>query len=110
MLCLDPEAVAADLADRHITAQTVRQWQAQARWMRSLPGLRAVDAWALVACDVMAPEQLAAVSPRTLCRQVERLIRAESDATDSRDQAAPGLTVVTGWVRWARRTISRRAA
>ena len=110
VLCLDPEAVAADLADRHITAQTVRQWQAQARWMRSLPGLRAVDAWALVACDVMAPEQLAAVSPRTLCRQVERLIRAESEAAPGGAQDAPGLAVVTGWIRWARRTISRRAA
>ncbi len=52
LLALSPEEGQERLGVRHISAQTIRDWQAQALLACTVPGLRSREAQALVACGV----------------------------------------------------------
>ena len=52
LLALSPQDGEAKIAQRHISAQLILDWQAQAALACTVPGLRSREAQALVACGV----------------------------------------------------------
>jgi len=55
---------------RHISAQVIRDWQAQALLACTVPGLRSREAQALVACGVRDAQQLKARDATELCEDI----------------------------------------
>jgi hypothetical protein len=70
LLRLAPEQGEEQIRTRHISAQTIREWQAQALLACTVPGLKSREAQALAACGVHDAVELAALDPSELCEAV----------------------------------------
>ncbi|HCK84556.1 MAG TPA: hypothetical protein DHW63_08580, partial [Hyphomonadaceae bacterium] len=70
LLALAPEEAEAKADARHISAQTIRDWQAQALLACTAPGLKSREAQALVACGVRSANDLASADAVALCDAV----------------------------------------
>jgi len=111
LLARSPEDVALRLKLGHIKADTVREWQVEARLACRVPNLRALDVKILVACGITEPEELAK------CEALELLDRVDLFVSTSEGQRAirggghqPDLDVVTGWIESARHARTLKAA
>ncbi len=104
------EDVAREMNNRRITAETIRQWQQQARIACSVPNLRRHDAQILVACGMDDPEKIATMAPAKLFAQVDQFLRSKTGMRLIRSGKKPDLAEVTDWIRWARHTRSVQAA
>ncbi len=111
LLARSPEDVALRLKLGHIKADTVREWQIQARLACRVPNLRVLDVKILVACGICEPEDLAK------CEALELLDRVDLFISTSEGQRAirggghqPDLDVVTGWIESARHARTLKAA
>jgi predicted flap endonuclease-1-like 5' DNA nuclease len=111
LLARSPEDVALRLKLGHIKADTVREWQIQARLACRVPNLRVLDVKILVACGICEPEDLAK------CEALELLDRVDLFISTSEGQRAirggghqPDLDVVTGWIESARHARALKAA
>ncbi|MEO2009347.1 MAG: DUF4332 domain-containing protein [Pirellulaceae bacterium] len=104
-------AVAADGIDaRHITEQTIRQWQDQAKLVCQIPGLRGHDAQILVGCDYRHPNQIAQADPDEMLAKVEPYIQTREGQWAVRSGKAPDRVEVVGWIANAGRCRKLRAA
>jgi predicted RecB family nuclease len=103
LLRLDPERAAADLSARHINAQTIRDWQAQARLACTVPGLKSREAQALAAVGVRDAEALAVQDVEALCEAIGEW--GLSDAGQRAWGAAPAPSVddIATWMLRAER-------
>ena len=72
LLALNAEEGESKIDAGHISAQTIRDWQAQALLACTVPGLRSREAQALVACGITTPEELIDMDPTDLCDGVAR--------------------------------------
>ena len=63
LLKAHPIALAARLDDRHITEQTITDWQDQARLVCTIPGLRGTGAQLLVGAGYRTPAAMARPTP-----------------------------------------------
>ncbi len=72
LLALKPEEGEAKIDARHISAQTIRDWQAQALLACTVPGLKSREAQALVACGVRDASSLARADAAALCEAIAR--------------------------------------
>jgi len=111
LLSKKPEDVVTRLKLGHIKADTVREWQIQARLACRVPNLRALDVRVLVACGICEPEDLAK------CEALELLDRVDLFISTSEGQRAirgggtqPDLDTVTGWIESARNARTLKAA
>lgn len=110
LLSADPEVVAEKLGNRRITADTIRQWQDQARLICQVPELRGHDAQILVACGVTEPEQLAAKRPVDLLALVGPFSDTSEGERIIRGGSKPDLEEVTDWIHWAQQSRTLTAA
>jgi hypothetical protein len=103
LLRLDPDRAQADIGVRHISAQTVRDWQAQARLACTVPGLKSREAQALAACGVSDARDLASRDAEQLCEAIGAW--GISDAGQRAWGSAPAPTVddVATWMLRAQR-------
>jgi hypothetical protein len=106
----DPEATAERLRNRHIKADTIRQWQQQTILVCRVPQLRGHDAQILVACGIHDPEKLAAIEPSVLWRRVEPFSETTEGKRFIRSGKAPDLEEVRGWIACAAQARPLRAA
>lgn len=110
LLDCDPDAVAAQLDVRHISANTIRDWQAQAQLVCDVAGLRGHDAQILVACEINDLDTLSAQNPATLLDRVETFLSTSEGERILRGSTRPDLAEVTDWIQSARHWPQRRAA
>ena len=98
----DPDAMAAKLDTRHITPETLRDWQDQSRLVASVPGLRGTHAQLLVGAGYRSVDALAAAEVDKLCAAVLAFRRTRDGQRVLRDGAAPDIERIKGWLESAR--------
>ncbi len=109
-LAADADQLASRLKYRRITGETIRQWQAQALLVCSVPELRGLDAQLLVACDVLRPEQLADADSVDLDRRVQAYLNTNEGKRLVRGSKVPDSARVASWIQRAQISRSHRAA
>ncbi len=111
LLDLDPDEAAESLGVRHIQAETIQAWQAQARLVCEVPNLRGHDAQILVGCGIESPEQLATAQSDALLPMVEAYSATRDGQWITRGKV-PDLAEISNWIQWAsqRRSETRSQA
>ncbi|MEZ6132105.1 MAG: DUF4332 domain-containing protein [Planctomycetaceae bacterium] len=102
--------VAAQLNNRRINADTILQWQGQARLVCQIPDLRGHDAQILVACGITEPEQLSAKRPVDLMALVGPFVDTSEGERIVRGGRKPDLEEVTDWIASAQNSRSLTSA
>lgn len=99
----DPALTAGDLNTRHITENTIIEWQHQARLVCSLPGLRGGHAQLLVGAGLTSIDAIAAADPGTAMAAILRYAQTSAGQHLLRDGQPPDLEKIVTWVANARR-------
>jgi Domain of unknown function (DUF4332) len=102
LLALSPEKGQSQIATRHISAQLIRDWQAQALLACTIPGLLSREAQALAACGVRDATELAAFKPAELAEAMGRWITSGDGARAWGEAPAPTREDVADWVARSR--------
>lgn len=110
LLAAEPAALAAKLKQKQITEATVRTWQQEATLVCCIPELRGHDAQLLVAAGITELAQLLKHSPDKLLELLTPLAASPAGKRILRNQAAPSLEEVTGWLTQARSARQLQAA
>jgi hypothetical protein len=105
LLRLDPDRAQADMGVRHITAQTVRDWQAQARLACTVPGLKSREAQALAACGVTDARDFASRDAENLCETIGEWGISDAGQRAWGNAPAPTVDDVATWMLRARRAL-----
>ena len=104
------ESMATKLNYKRITEVVVRNWQHQARLVCRIPNLRGHDAQILVACNMLEPEEIAAMRPQALFEFVGPFSETKEGQKIIRSGKKPDLAEVSDWVEWAQKNRSLQAA
>lgn len=110
LLAIDPEFLADKLDLRRVTAEIVTAWQDQARLVCRIPNLRGHDAQLLVACELTAPEDIAAMDTDTVYAQVSEIAESKQGQRILRGSDAPDRKEVADWISWAAQSRKLSAA
>jgi len=103
LLKLTPEEGEQRIDARHISAQTIRDWQAQALLACTVPGLKSREAQALVACGVSDAAELAQLDAAELCEAIARWGLSVEGQRAWGAAPAPTPDDVATWIARARR-------
>jgi predicted flap endonuclease-1-like 5' DNA nuclease len=103
LLALEPEQGEAAIDAGHISAQTIRDWQAQALLACTVPGLKSREAQALAACGVKDAVDLARRDAVELCDAVARWGLSEEGQRAWGNAPAPNEDDVATWIARAKR-------
>ncbi len=101
LLHLSPVAGAAMLNQRHISAQLVQDWQAQALLACTIPNLRSREAQALVMCDVRSAEDLRDANAATLREEIARWVESEDAKRAWGEASPPSEADIARWIESA---------
>jgi hypothetical protein len=101
LLAADPDATAAGLDVRHVSAQTVIDWQDQSRLVMSVPGLRGTHAQLLVGSGYRSASALAAADGNDLLVAVLQFAGSTEGQRVLRDGNPPDLEKIMGWIAGA---------
>ncbi|HYD72963.1 MAG TPA: DUF4332 domain-containing protein [Candidatus Binatia bacterium] len=112
LLRLEPEDGEEQIDARHISADVIRGWQAQAELACTVPGLKSREAQALAACGVSDAAELAQLDASELCEAVAQWGLSEEGQRAWGSAAAPTADDVATWIARAQRVTnaSERAA
>jgi predicted flap endonuclease-1-like 5' DNA nuclease len=88
---------------RHISAQVIRDWQAQALLACTVPGLKSREAQALVACGVRDANELEEMDAVELCEAIARWGLSEEGQRAWGNAPAPNEDDIQTWIERARR-------
>lgn len=103
LLACSPDDAQKEIGARHINAQVIRDWQAQALIACTVPGIKSREAQALVACDVRDAQELAARDAGELCEAIAQWGLSEEGARAWGSAAAPTPDDVATWIERAKR-------
>ncbi len=95
---------------RHISAQTIRDWQSQALLACTVPGLKSREAQALVACGVRGAHDLAQADAEHLVEAIASWGLSEDGARAWGAAPAPSVDDVATWIDRAKRSAKRTIA
>lgn len=104
------ESMATKLNYKRITADTIRQWQHQARLNCRVPNLRGHDVQLLVGVEITEPEELATMQPQNLLERVAPFADSKEGLKIIRSGKKPDLAEITDWITWAAENRSIQAA
>ncbi len=104
------ESLALKIKYKRISANVIRQWQQQARFVCRVPNLRGHDAQLLVACGITEPEELATMQPKALFDIIGPFAETKEGMKIIRNGKKPDLAEITDWIAWAADTRSLQAA
>ena len=104
------ESMASKIDYKRITADSIRQWQHQARLVCRIPHLRGHDAQLLVACGITEPEDLSVMHPEKLFDIIGPFSETKEGLKIIRSGKKPDLAEINDWIRWAQQTRSLQAA
>jgi predicted flap endonuclease-1-like 5' DNA nuclease len=107
LLAAEPAAAALKLGDRHITEETIRDWQDQARLVCAVPGLRGTQAQLLVGSGYRTAEDIRTAEAGALCAAVLGFAATPAGQRLLRDGPAPDIGEIKSWIEWA---VAARAA
>jgi hypothetical protein len=106
LLKLEPEDGEEQIDARHISADTIREWQAQALLACTVPGLKSREAQALAACGVRDAAELADLDAAELCEAVARWGLTDEGQRAWGSAAAPTADDVATWIGRAKRVVA----
>ena len=98
LLAADPEALAAELRVRFITAQRLRDWQAQARLVCTVPWLRGTHAQLLTGAGYPTADLITAAEPSQLCAAILKFAATRDGQSVLRSGAPPEMERILRWV------------
>ncbi len=98
LLDADADDMARKMSTRHITADVLRDWQAQSLLMVDVPGLRGHDAQLLVAAEVRDRTALRTADAESLLERVLDIARTSHGRSILRDSTPPDLEEVENWI------------
>jgi len=101
-LAANPPALAARLADRRIDAAMIEQWQAQARLVMTVAGLRGTSAQLLTGAGYSTAAAVATSDPDKLAAAVTAYAAGAEGQRLLRDSPPPEPDKIKGWVAMAR--------
>lgn len=97
----EPAALALLLDNRHITPQTIADWQDQARLACTVPGLRGTHAQLLVGAGYRSAEAIAAADADKLCADVLAFAASANGQRLLRNGDPPDIEKIKGWLEAA---------
>lgn len=98
----EPTALAVLLDNRHITPETITDWQDQARLVCSVPGLRGTHAQLLVGANYRSADAIAAAEADKLCADVLAFAASKDGQRVLRNGDPPDIEKIKGWLEAAR--------
>jgi nucleotidyltransferase/DNA polymerase involved in DNA repair len=110
LLAASPDEKQKQIAMRHISAQVIRDWQAQALLACTVPGLKSREAQALVACGVRDGADLVEMDALELCDAVARWGLSDDGQRARGNAPAPTEDVGATWLARAKRATESGAA
>lgn len=110
LLNCDPVGVAATVNRRHITPETIIDWQDQARLVCTVPGLRGSHAQVLVGAGYRDPETITNTEQTVLLADILRFAGTKEGQRVLRNGQPPDVEKVLAWIGQARRANLSRAA
>jgi hypothetical protein len=110
LLAASPETAQRDLGARHISAQLIRDWQAQALLACTVPGMKSREAQALVACDVRDAVTLAKADAERLVNEVAHWGLSDDGARAWGSAPAPSVDDVATWIERAKKALAVRVS
>jgi hypothetical protein len=111
LLAAEPEGAAEQLDVRHITPNTVRDWQAQAGLACAVPDLNALHAALLVVASVRTPQDLSRFEAGALHARLTATASTPDGLRVLReDGKAPSLAQVSAWITAAKAVRQARSA
>lgn len=110
LLGVRPEECERRVGDGDISAQTIRDWQAQALLACTVPGLKSREAQALAACGISDARELAQQDAAELCDAVAEWGLTEDGQRAWGSAPAPNADDVATWIARARRVSGPVAA
>lgn len=102
LLAASPDDAEREIGARHISAQVIRDWQAQALLACTVPGLKSREAQALVACGVSSAQELAGLDAIELTEAVAHWGISEEGARAWGSAPAPSVDDVATWIERAK--------
>lgn len=97
LLAANPAALAKALATRHITADTILDWQDQSRLVMTVPNLRGTHAQLIVGAGFRDAERLAAASSDDLCAGVLAFATSTEGQRILRNGDPPDIEAIAAW-------------
>ncbi len=110
LLAAQPQAVVERLGDSRFNAETVADWQREARLLIEAPDLPTEAARLLVAAGFSAAQRVARATPTELLAAVEQLADDPERASWVSQQPRPSIKEVNTWIRCAQQSLAVRAA
>jgi predicted flap endonuclease-1-like 5' DNA nuclease len=110
LLDCDPEEAAQQLRARHITAESIEDWQDQASLVCSVPNLRGHDAQVLVACGLTTREEIRAASVGEILAAAINFANSRDGKRVLRSGSPPDKDEVEDWIEWATIADGKRRA
>lgn len=101
LLVADPESVAREVNVRHITAETVRDWQDQARLVTEIPELKGHDAQILVFSGYRTTDSVAVAQPEEMLADIRPFLESSTGQRLVSESMQPDLKEVARWIGWA---------
>ncbi len=98
LLALQPATGAVLIDQKHISAQLIQDWQAQARLALAAPGLRSREAQALVGCGVRDAGALIESEPAMLAEAALRWAQGEEGKRVWGDAPLPDEALAARWI------------
>lgn len=105
LLAMNAEEGEQKIDVRHISAQVIRDWQAQALLACTVPGLKSREAQALVACGIQDVEDLAQSDATHLCEGVAQWGLSDEGQRAWGTAPAPNGDDVATWIERAKRAM-----
>lgn len=101
LVAADPGDAAMRIGARHITSETIADWQDQARLVMSVPGLRGTHAQLLVGAGFRSVEAIASAEPATLSAAVLRFATTRDGERVLRSGDPPDIERIKTWIESA---------
>jgi hypothetical protein len=103
LLKAHPIALAARLNDRHLTEETIAEWQDQARLVCTVPGLRGAGAQLLTGAGYRTVTAIASADADKLCADVLAFAAGNGGQRVLRNGNPPDIARIRTWIESARR-------
>ncbi|HET6390010.1 DUF4332 domain-containing protein [Hyphomicrobium sp.] len=102
----NPEELAHVLDDPHFDAETLLEWQEQARLVIDVPGLRGTHAQLLVGAGYRTAQAVADADPIALSADVLRFAMTSEGKRVLREGRPPDIEKIKSWVDFAKQAVA----
>jgi predicted flap endonuclease-1-like 5' DNA nuclease len=105
-LAQDPEHLADQLDDPHFDAETLLDWQDQAKLVMTVPGLRGTHAQLLVGAGYKTAKAVADADPISLSANVLKFVTTSAGKRVLREGRPPDIEKIKSWVEVAKLAVA----